>query len=144
MNLGTSAAPRLNKTYDVILKMKGSGLTSMQEIEEILHEIVSRSVAMRRNTSIETCQLAKLSGLLESDINDMESEHKAPTLGFLIRYLRPLGCTLAVVPLHPERDETPVEVEIELPEYLYNFAVAQGIDLNALLEGAIKNALGIP
>lgn len=115
----------------------------MQKIEEILHEIVGCAVRSRRDMTVEICQLAQQSGLSEHDIIEMESEREIPTLEFLISYLRPLGQTLTVVPLPSEQDETPVEAEIELPEYLYNFAVAQGIDLNALLEAAIKNALGL-
>lgn len=75
-------------------------LLTDEEREEcrIRAEILCAFVEARKNKKISQRDLEKLSGIKQPMIARIEKEDADPRLGTIIKYLRPLGMTLAIVP----------------------------------------------
>jgi transcriptional regulator with XRE-family HTH domain len=89
---------------------RGLDALSTEDRDEIALkvEIVGEVLAARKDAGMTQDELEKLTGVKQSMIARLENNGMDPQLTTILKILRPLGKTLAVVPLSEKQEDVPM------------------------------------
>lgn len=76
-------------------------------IEEKIKEIVSEIIRLRQENGLTQKQLEELSNIKQPIIARMEKGTNIPQLNTILKLLKPLGKTIAIVPLEKTKPTKP-------------------------------------
>jgi DNA-binding XRE family transcriptional regulator len=89
---------------DIEQEAQAEGPRAVRELEQFREEfsLASQLIASRRDGKLSQRDLAKLSGVPQSEISRIETGAANPTYATITALLRPLGKRIQIVENHPE------------------------------------------